>query len=591
MRRSQIWFVLFFFLSLFLLYGSGFAASTVQVKGVHSRDGYPAGGGYPLLLQLCIQEGYAIHETGAESEDAGMIPTQLSFQPCPGIEVQEILWPEPESATVPYMDEPVHLFRGTILVRIQVSVDEEVPPGPVALQGTLSYQACTENACLPPGSTAFEVSMNVAPPGASVTELNTDLFESLPAKEPSEGGIPGAPFCGAGFCLTLIGLFLGGLALNLTPCIYPLIPITVSYFGGREDSGRGRTLIHGGLYMAGLAFTNSVLGLFAALSGGLLGAALQSPWVLGAVALILLALALSFFGVWEIRIPSALNRIAARQYSGYFGTFFMGLTLGVVAAPCLGPFILGLLAYVGQTGDPLVGFVYFFVLSLGMGLPLACLGVFSGALKRLPGSGDWMVWVRGLLGWVLVGMAAYMIRPLVPEGWAAGGLLGAVAVAAGVHLGWIDRTGLASRRFRRFRRAVGVVLIGAGVIYAFSAGGERHGVLWKPYCAEALAQAEAESRPVMLDFSAAWCVPCREMEEDVFTDPGVMALSRKIETLKVDLTRRRPDHKALQERYKVRGVPTIVFLDRNGREVPGLRVESFVDSGELASRMERLLQE
>lgn len=592
MRRSLSVFVLFFCFSLLLLCGKALAASTVQVEVIHSRDVYPAGGTYPLLLQLFVPEGHSIHETGTEGEDAGMIPSQLSFQPSSGIEVREIHWPEPESAVVPYVDEPLRLFRGTFFVRVLVSIDEDVPPGSFALEGTLSYQACTQKACLPPGSTAFMIALNIAPPGAPANVLNAERFQSLPAQEADESGIPGAPFCGTGFCLTLIGLFLGGLALNLTPCIYPLIPITVSYFGGRDETGRGRTLIHGGLYMAGLALTNSLLGLFAALSGGLLGAALQSPWVLGGVAVVLLALALSFFGLWEIRIPAGLNRVAARHYSGYFGTFFMGLTLGVVAAPCLGPFILGLLAYVGQTGDPLLGFVYFFVLSLGMGLPLACLGVFSGALKRLPGSGDWMVWVRGLLGWILVGMAAYMIRPLLPEGWPAAGLLGAVAVAAGVHLGWIDRTGATNRRFRRFRRAVGMVLIGAGAVYAFSAGGgERPGVLWKPYSPEALSRAKAEDRPVLLDFSAEWCVPCREMEEKVFTDPEVVALSRKIETLKVDLTRRRPDHEALLDRYAVRGVPTIVFIDRNGREIPGLRVETFVDSGELASRMERLLQE
>ena len=583
--------VLFFLHSLFLFLGTAFAVSTVQVNGIHSRDAYPAGGTYPFLLQLCIQEGYSIHETGTEDGDAAMIPTRLSFQPSPGIEIQEIRWPEPETVTFPYLDEPVRLFRDTILVWILLSVDEEAAPGSIDIQGTLSYQACTDQACLPPGRTAFEFSLNTAPPGASVNVLNEEFFQSLPAREATEGGIPGAPFCGAGFCLTLIGLFLGGLALNLTPCIYPLIPITVSYFGGREDKGRGRTLIHGALYMAGLAVTNSLLGLFAALSGGLLGAALQSPWVLGSVAIILLALALSFFGVWEIRIPAGLSQIAARQYSGYFGTFFMGLTLGVVAAPCLGPFILGLLAYVGQSGDPLLGFVYFFVLSLGMGLPLACLGVFSGALKRLPGSGDWMVWVRGLLGWVLVGMAAYMIRPLLPGSWPAAILLGAVAVAAGVHLGWLDRTGATNPRFRRFRHAVGVVLIGIGAFYAFSAGGERAGVVWKDYGPALLAQAKDKGRPVMLDFSAAWCVPCREMEEKVFTDPEVVALSRKIETLKVNLTRRSPGHKALLERYRVRGVPTIVFVDRNGRAIPGLRVEAFVAADDLASRMKRLLGE
>ncbi|MBW1806314.1 MAG: sulfite exporter TauE/SafE family protein, partial [Deltaproteobacteria bacterium] len=227
-----------------------------------------------------------------------------------------------------------------------------------------------------------------------------------------ERGISGGG-SGATLWLTLLGIFLGGLALNLTPCIYPLIPITVSYFGGKSGKIKENRVLHGLFYISGLALTNSILGVSAALSGGMLGSALQKPVVLIFVACIMIALGLSFFDIWEIRIPSVLTSMASRSFGGYFGTFFMGLTLGIVAAPCLGPFILGLLTYVGQQGDPFLGFLYFFVLSIGLGLPLAFLAVFSGAMDRLPLSGSWMVWIRRFMGWVLVGMAGYMISPLI----------------------------------------------------------------------------------------------------------------------------------------------------------------------------------
>ena len=142
---------------------------------------------------------------------------------------------------------------------------------------------------------------------------------------------------------TLLGIFAGGMALNLTPCVYPLIPITVSYFGGR--SGKGQLIGHGLCYIGGLSITNSTLGVVAALSGGLMGTMLQNPLVLAAVAAILLFFATSLFGFWELRLPGGLMQAASKPYAGYLGTLFMGLTMGVVAAPCIGPFVLGLQAW------------------------------------------------------------------------------------------------------------------------------------------------------------------------------------------------------------------------------------------------------
>jgi thiol:disulfide interchange protein DsbD len=145
---------------------------------------------------------------------------------------------------------------------------------------------------------------------------------------------------------TLLGIFAGGIALNLTPCIYPLIPITVSYFGGQSKQSQGKLAIHGACYIGGLSFTNSVLGVVAAMTGGLLGTLLQNPFVLGLVAVVLVFFATSLFGLWELRLPYSLTKAASKTYAGYLGSVFMGLTLGVVASACIGPFILGLLTWV-----------------------------------------------------------------------------------------------------------------------------------------------------------------------------------------------------------------------------------------------------
>jgi thiol:disulfide interchange protein DsbD len=512
----------------------------------------------------------------------------MRFQPGPGTEVEGVRFPAAQKKKFDYTTELVEVYEGQVLVRATLSVKREAPTGAQEIKGVLSYQACSETSCLPPESTPFAVSLSIAPPGTQVSFLNQELFLAQGPLEGREASAPGfRP--DKGFWLTLLALFLAGLALNLTPCVYPLIPITVSYFGGRTGRHTGVVVVHASLYILGLSTTNAVLGLSAALSGELLGSALQNPLVLLCVALILIGLAASFFGFWEIRLPAAVTRAASRSYGGYAGSLFMGLTLGIVAAPCIGPFLLGLLTYVGQRGDPVLGFVYFFVMSLGLGLPLAALALFSGAIRKLPLSGDWMLWVRKFMGWVLVGMAAHLVGPLFQGPAVRAGLIALAALGAAVHLAWMDRSGLTRRGFTFFKRCVGIVLvIGAGLFF-YHTGMEREGVSWLPYERQALDKAAASGQPVILDFYADWCGPCLAMEKDVFQDPEVVRLSRQFATLRVDLTTRQSFHQEVLTRYAIRGVPTVVFLDREGQEAKALRIEELVPKTTFLERMRRLL--
>lgn len=399
---------------------------------------------------------------------------------------------------------------------------------------------------------------------------------------------------GTALMLTLIGVFLGGIALNLTPCVYPLIPITASYFGGRSETGerQGYIILHGLLYILGLSVMNSAIGISAAFTGRLMGSFLQHPAVLIFVSSVLLLMALNFFGLWELRLPSFMSAAVSKSHTGYVQSLFMGLTLGIVAAPCIGPFIIGLLTMVAQKGDPLFGFLIFFTLSIGLGLPLFILSLFAGNVSKLPRSGEWLIWIRNLFGWIMLAMAVYFIKPLFPWHDAGTFILAFIALAAGVHLGFTSKTGKNLRTFVIIKKTVGLLVIGVSLFLAVSVLLRGPGVSWQPYSQDAYSKAIAAKKSIIIDFYADWCTPCRQLDKKTFHDREVVKESAKFSMIKVDLTKEaNPDVMQLLKKYDVKGVPTVIFLDSGGNEIKELQIVDYVPGNEFLPRMKKALGE
>ncbi len=591
------------------------AQSVVQVKVLSAVDKLQKGTTHRFAVELTIQSPYHIN-SHKPAEDF-LIPTKVTLEPVKGVSFGELKYPEGISKQFSFSEVPLNVYEGTVYILGTMTIAPDYPGREVELRGTVEFQACDDHTCLAPEEMTFSQTFSVVEPGEAVQSIHPEIFSPAKTSAPaakSEAVSPTAgeenPFQGKGFLLTLALVFLGGLALNLTPCVYPLIPITISYFGGQAGEKKGSLLTHAIIYVLGMAVTYSILGVIAALTGSLFGAALQNPIVLIALAVILVGLSLSMFDLYEIRVPAFLSNFAGGARQGLFGTLFMGLTVGIVAAPCIGPFVLALLTYVGEQGNIFLGFILFFVLAIGLGIPFIFLAIFSGSLSRMPRSGAWMVWVRSIFGFVLIAMAIYFLHPLFPNDLFYYLALAFTMLVGGVYMAWIEPTPSQGKVFPVIRNLVGVIFFVIALVFTttgvqtyvdqklehLEASGSAAApvaekIQWFPYSQEMLQKAAAEGKPVMIDFYADWCIPCKELDKFTFSQPEVIELSRNMIMLKVDLTKgNSPQAKELKKKYNIRGVPTLVFLTPDGQELNDLRVVGFMEKEEFLPRMQKALE-
>ena len=386
-----------------------------------------------------------------------------------------------------------------------------------------------------------------------------------------------------GGSLTLLGVFLVGLGLNLTPCVYPMMSVTVSLFGNKHHhSTRSESFLRALIYVLGIATMYSSIGVAAAFTGGFFGSLLQNKLILVLIAAVLFALSLSMFGVYTFQFPSwILSRLGSEKKASLIGIYFSGLFVGVFAAPCIGPPVIALLTFVGTRGDPVFAFWVFFVMSFGLGFPYLILGTFSGLLKKLPKAGFWLVWVEHLFGFILLVLVAfYLLIAFAPEyiGW-----LTPIALSAGaIYLGFLEKSGNQNVRFKWLKRTLGIVGLAATIALPYLSPKER--LVWDEYSPDVLETAKQNGKPVMIDFYADWCIPCHELDQFTYSDPKVIHALAGFQKYKIDLTDlSSPEFAKLVERFEVVGVPTVIFIDPKGNEAREARISGFVDPEEFLS--------
>jgi len=393
--------------------------------------------------------------------------------------------------------------------------------------------------------------------------------------------------------LHYLTFFLAGLAVNLTPCVYPMMTVTVSLFKPQQKeqvkliSSFGRALV----YVLGMAVMYSSLGVFAAMTGALFGGILQNKWVVLTVAALMLGLALSMFGAFQLSMPSGLlQKLERLRRIKFFGLFFSGMFVGVFAAPCIGPPVLALLTSVADQGNITLGFLSFFIFSFGLGLPYLILGTFSGLIKKIPKAGSWLVWIEHAFGAILLGFSLYYFAIAFNSEFVKW-VLPVTLILGGLYLGFFERSGKEKPLFIRLKWVAGLVSLVFGVTITTAILVPKESLAWDEYKADKVAVAGQKNRPVVIDFYADWCITCHELENFVFSNPAVAGELKKFVRLRVDATdMMAPAVQQVLEQYGVFGLPIIVFLDGNGEEVEEARVIGYVPPAEFMKSLELVLK-
>jgi thiol:disulfide interchange protein DsbD len=499
----------------------------------------------------------------------------------------------------------VETYRNDLRIRIPL---ERTARDASTLQLKVTSQGCADSGvCYVPMDTLATIQLAALDDGAPGSNGRPALVEGARSVEPSPrvslfaSDLDIARLFEGNLLLVLASFFGFGLLLTFTPCVLPMVPILSGIIAGEGKRVNKMYALSLSLaYVLGMAIAYAAAGVAAAYSGWLLAAALQNGWVLGAFALVFVALALAMFGYYDLQLPHFLHhRLHAahgRLQGGRLASVaVMGVLSAVIVSPCVAAPLAGALLYISQTKNVLLGGAALFTMALGMGVPLVAVGVSEGAL--LPKAGPWVNSVKHFFGVLLLAVAIWIVSPVLPAAlqmlfWAA------LLIGSGVFLRAIDPLPADASANARLAKATGLIALVAGVALVIGAlsgardplrplaglaGGAQSAagpLKWTRVAS--LGDLErvlrAAGKPVMLDFYADWCVSCKEMEAFTFSDPRVRAQLDRMVVVQADVTANADEHKRLLKRFSLFGPPGIIFFDAQGREIRGLRVIGYQDA-------------
>jgi thioredoxin:protein disulfide reductase len=580
------------FALILLLAATVFAAGEeppVPVTAYWSTSAVPAGGKAELGVLFDVPKGYHITDV-----DNGLF--FVNARDTLGLKFDSAQYP----AGVKYKGDRV--YQGKVLVRVPVTITEQAATGSISFPLDIGYQICQEfgtETCFLPNERDIIAAASVVPKGTSVLAANQNIFAPAATSSPAGGGSLEERLTAAldkGSWLAFLLVFVGGILCSFTPCVYPVIPITIGYIGGSSKGKPLRGLGLSAIYVLGIAVIYSSLGLISAATGTLFGAFSGSIWVTGFVALIFVVMGFSMLGAFDISLPSSLTSKmqGSKKGGGLLGPLVIGMISGLVMAPCVGPVIVALLAWVSKTGSLLYGWSLLFVFSLGLGLLFLVIGTFAGAIQALPRAGAWMDGVKHGFGWILLAAALFLMRFMIPQpyyslAWAVMLIVFAVFTGAFDTLTSDDGAG------KRLWKSVTLMAFLVAALLLFKtflpiSGGSpetsKAAMSWIVNDeSKALSDASSLNKPLLVDVYADWCAACVELDHKTYSVPTVQQRTDGFVRLKLDFTKDTPWVKQMQEKYRITGMPTVMLFKPSGEEIT--RFTGFKSAGDFVSLLDQ----
>ncbi len=511
-------------------------------------------------------------------------------------------YPAPAVKDYPALGEKLLLYEGVIYSTLEIKIAANAPAATIKLPVKVSYQACTDTMCTPPAFETIEalikiVENNMPAAAAGAAEIAAPAKSSqIPkASESSEAAGKTEPkkqssfsqFYEKSIFLAIAMAFIWGLISSLTPCVYPMIPITVAFFGSQAaDGSKKKTFALALTFTIGMAISFAALGVIVTFIGIDPGSIMSNAWLIAALTFLLLFFAGALFEFYEIKMPDSVMAKLGQSEQGYFGAFSMGLTMGLVAAPCVGPFAGSLLIFVSTVNSAPIGFLMLF--SYGMGLGMLFLAVAMGA-KFLPKSGMWMIRLKNFFGLLILWLTLYFMQFVTPHYLmltAASFYSVVTASILGVFSTIDENTPLANH----FAKGTGVVFLALAVLLAFIAVFESGAVShyaagnlittakpisemssqkdsWIYNYEEGMKKARAENKPVIIDFYADWCLPCKQIEAQIFKNQQFIDASNRFIKIKLDCTQPANEGAIIKnQKYNSPYMPYIIFYDGKGNK-------------------------
>jgi thiol:disulfide interchange protein DsbD len=582
-----------------------------------------SGGGKPnflssdqaFMLDVMVRDAHTLQANFTVTEGYYLYRDKISFS-SESVKIKTSNLPQGELKHDPNFGD-IQVFHQPFQAQVQLN---DANTRQITLKAT--YQGCSDQGlCYPPIEKVLTLTLPemvspvariepavsaITPPAVAITSavappVVVSTSAIAPASNPTSDSQIADLFATGNFWLIISFFFGAGLLLAFTPCIFPMIPILSGIIVGQGHKiTQKHAFILSLAYVLGMAITYAIAGVVAGLSGDLISNAMQTPAVLGSFAVIFVVLSLAMFGFYDLQLPTALqSRLSSTSnqlHGGHISSVFvMGALSAIIMGPCVAAPLAAALLYIGKTHDALLGGTALFVLALGMGAPLLLIGTSAGAL--LPKAGAWMEAVKRFFGVLMLGLAIWIVQPLLPTSvqmllWST------LLIVSSTYLHVLDVQPHHTTGWHKLQKGLGLFILLLGIAYLIGALSGAKDIL-RPLSGIAVAQAatptptfkriknlaelnqqlaQAQGKITLLDFYADWCVSCKEMERDTFSDPAVQARWANAVRLQIDMTNNTADDKALLKHFSLYGPPAILFFDKQGKESGNFRVVGYQDA-------------